>query len=160
MSRMLSGLAAHHREGGSGPPGLWQALLSVPAQQSRWQLEVRLSGFGFCASGAGDLSQGLSVSPGAWSLCSAFGKQPAEIGRGEAKRVWISDVEASAAPSPCTHKVPFGKKSSLRAKHLCQPFAPEEISNGPEMKQQNYELPSNLKNRDAIRGSCIGEGPD
>lgn len=109
MSRMLSGLAAHHREGGSGPPGLWQALLSVPAQQSRWQLEVRLSGFGFCASEAGDLSQGLSVSPGAWSLCSAFGKQPAEIGRGEAKRVWTSDVEASAAPPPIPTRCLLGR---------------------------------------------------
>lgn len=97
------------QRGGSGPPGLWQALLSVPAQQSRWQLEVRLSGFGFCASGAGDLSQGLSVSPGVWSLCSAFGKQPAEIGRGEAKRVWISDVEASAAPPPVPTRCLLGR---------------------------------------------------
>lgn len=132
--------AAHHREGALGHLACGRPSCLYQLSKAGGSCEVWLSGFGFCASGVDGLSQVLSVSSGAESLCSAFGKQPAEIQHSESKRVWISDVEASVGPPPVLR----GKTSSLRAKHPSHPFAPEEISNEPEMKQQNHELPSNL----------------
>lgn len=80
--------------------------------------EVRLPVASASVPHLGDeLSQALHVPLGAWSLCSAVGKQPVEPRHRKSRRVWVSDLE-DLVIVPFYLDVPFRRKSALRSECL------------------------------------------